>query len=106
MSHTRCLHAPNRLFMYLRQNSQIQRRPSGIDAYSSGNGASYHVFMSYCPNLMVRIRRRAGSILARGPPGVDGPGEAERPMGVEASVGIWFSVDERSGREGPGVDKL
>ena len=55
---------------------------------------------------MVRIRRRAGSILARGPPGVDGPGEAERPMGVEASVGIWFNVDERSGLEGPGVDKL
>lgn len=53
---TLCRPALNELFIYRRQNSQIQSMPSGTDAYSSGNGASYHVSISCSPNLIVRIR--------------------------------------------------
>lgn len=80
MTRTRCRKAPKRLFIYFKQNSQIHNRPSGIDAYSSGKGASYHVLMSYWPKRMLRIRSVPGSNLGRGPPGVEGAGEFERSM--------------------------
>lgn len=50
----RCRVAMNRLFMYLRQNSHIHRRPSGTKLYSSGNGAWNQVSMSYAPKRIMR----------------------------------------------------
>lgn len=101
-----CLIALYRLFMYLRQNSQIHSRPSGMLAYSSGNGASYHVRMSYGPKRIVRMRSTPASNLGSvGGPGVEGAGEARREgRGVEEAVS-WAIAAERRGRPtGTGVD--
>ena len=59
---TRCLCDPNLLFIYFKQNSHIQSLPSGVFENSSGNGASYQVWISYGPNRTVRIRRTPGSL--------------------------------------------
>lgn len=64
-------------------------------AYSSGNGASYQVLISWAPNRIVLMRRVGGSVLVvRSPPGVEGVGESE-----VGEKGIWLSVLERRGRE-------
>lgn len=58
-------------------------------AYSSGNGASYQVLISYGPNLIFRIRRTPGSNLTGAsdePPGVEGPGELEKSMRFRKGV--------------------
>lgn len=53
--------------MYFKQYSHIHRRPSGMAAYSSGNGASYHVSISYSPMRILRILRPLGGNNACGP---------------------------------------
>ena len=76
---TRWRPAPNALFMYLRQNSQIHSRPSGTTAYSSGNGAVYQVSMSNWPKRMHLIFSKGeGPALFVDPdgPGVEGCGRA------------------------------
>ncbi len=59
-------------------------------AYSSGNGASYQVLISYGPNLIFFIRRTPGSNLSTGvseePPGVEGPGELEKSIRLGRGV--------------------
>lgn len=61
--------------MYLRQNSQIHKRPSGILEYSSGNGAWYHVLISNSPNRMAEMLMMGNPPVGAeelGPPGVPG----------------------------------
>ena len=55
MHFMRCRVTINRLFMYLRQNSHIHRRPSGTRLYSSGNGAWNQVLISKAPNRIMDI---------------------------------------------------
>ena len=108
--------APNLLFIYLRQNSHIHIFPSGILAYSSGNGASYQVLMSYCPKRILCILSTPGSNLGRAasdPPGVEGPGELpneksnSEPVMLRLGTGVelWIccNVTERRGRGRPPV---
>ena len=67
--------------MYLRQNSHIHNLPSGRLAYSSGNGASYQVWMSNSPNLIVRIRNVGA--LEDEATGGKGKGDCELGFGVD-----------------------
>jgi hypothetical protein len=71
----------NWLLMYLRQNSQIHNLPSGRFAYSSGNGASYQVWISYSPKRMVRIRN-VGAVEDEATGG-KGNGDGELRYGVD-----------------------
>ena len=67
MHFMRCRVTINRLFIYLRQNSHIHRRPSGTRLYSSGNGAWNQVLISKTPNRIMDIGKalpvRAASAL-------------------------------------------
>lgn len=67
--------------MYFRQNSHIHNLPSGRLAYSSGNGASYQVWMSYSPKRMVRIRK-VGAVEDEATGG-KGKGDGELGFGVD-----------------------
>lgn len=67
--------------MYFRQNSHIHNLPSGKLAYSSGNGASYQVWISYSPNRMVRIRNVGA--LEDEATGGKGKGDCELRFGVD-----------------------
>ena len=67
--------------MYFRQNSHIHNLPSGRLAYSSGNGASYQVWISYSPNRMVRIRKVG--VVEEEATGGKGKGDCEWRFGVD-----------------------
>ena len=69
--------------MYFRQNSHIHNLPSGKLAYSSGNGASYQVWISYSPNRMVRIRNVGA--LEDEATGGKGKGDWELRLGVDGN---------------------
>jgi hypothetical protein len=90
--------------MYFKQNSHIHILPSGMFAYSSGNGASYQVLISNWPKRMVRMRR-VGSELGVGIAGVEAEGDGEAGEVVER-VATCCNVDDRSGRkDGPATGK-
>ena len=78
--------------MYFRQNSHIHNLPSGKLAYSSGNGASYQVWISNSPNRMVRIRS-VGAVEDEATGG-KGKGDGE----------LRFGVDGKEVSRGRGVD--
>ena len=77
--------------MYFKQNSHIHNLPSGKLAYSSGNGASYQVWISYSPNRMVRIRN--AGVVEDEATGGKGKGDGE----------LWFGVDGKGELRGRGV---
>lgn len=95
---TWCLTATKRLFIYFKQNSHIHNLPSGKFAYSSGNGALYHVWISYSPNRIERIRGTLSTDVMGVSIGVEGVGDVVEP-GVGG--GICKSVERRV--EGPAI---
>lgn len=69
-------------------------------AYSSGKGASNHVWTSYSPKRIVRILRPAGYVVAGEGPGVDGEGDTERIRFCGCVTGI-ATVDRSGLLDGP-----